>query len=125
MNMPVPVAIHLATTLAALVLGAALLARRIKGDRAHRIAGWTWVSLMMVTAVSTLWIPGFLRLSWIHVFTVITLVSVPRAVMHARRGQVTAHRETMRSVFFFGLVVAGLFALVPGRRLGNLVLALF
>jgi len=125
MNMPVAVAIHLSTTLAALVLGAALLARRVKGDRAHRIAGWTWVALMMVTAVSTLWIPGFLKLSWIHVFTVLTLVSVPRAVMHARRGEVAAHRATMRSVFFYALVIAGALALVPGRRLGNMVMALF
>lgn len=68
MNMPFPVAIHLASTLAALVLGAALLSRRVKGDRAHRIAGWSWVLLM---------------------------------------------------------VIAGLFALVPGRRLGNMVLAMF
>lgn len=125
MNLPVPVAIHLATTLGALVLGTALLARRIKGDRAHRIAGWTWVSLMMVTAISTLWIPGFLKLSWIHVFTVITLVSVPRAVMHARRGQGAAHGKSMRGVFFYALVIAGLLALLPGRRLGNMVLALF
>ena len=123
MNMPLPIAIHLASTLAALVLGIALLSRRVKGDRAHRIAGWSWVALMMVAAISTLWIPGFLKVSWIHIFTVITLVSVPRGVMQARRGDVAAHRETMKGVFLYALVIAGLFALIPGRRLGNMVLA--
>jgi uncharacterized membrane protein len=125
MNMPLPVAIHLASTLAALVLGGALLGRRIKGDRAHRIAGWSWVVLMLVAAIATLWIPGFLQFSWIHVFTVITLVSVPRGVAQARRRDVTAHSQTMKGVFLYALVIAGLFALIPGRRLGNMVLALF
>lgn len=125
MNMPLPVAIHLASTLAALALGAALLGRRVKGDRAHRIAGWSWVGLMLVAAISTLWIPGFLKFSWIHIFTVITLVSVPRGVAQARRRDVAAHAHTMKGVFLYALVIAGLFALIPGRRLGNMVLALF
>ena len=125
MNMPFPVAIHLASTLAALVLGAALLSRRVKGDRAHRIAGWSWVALMLIAAISTLWMPRFLEFSWIHIFTVVTLVSVPMGVMQARRGNIAGHRGTMRGMFLYGLVIAGLFALVPGRRLGNMVLAMF
>jgi uncharacterized membrane protein len=122
---PLPVTVHVASVLGALVIGAALLGRRMKGDRAHRIAGWSWVALMLVAAISTLWIPGFLRLSWIHVFTVITLVSVPQAVGHARAHRVTAHAQAMKGVFLYGLVLAGLFAFLPGRRLGNMVLALF
>lgn len=122
---PLPILIHVTAVLVAFVLGAALLGRRIKGDRAHRVAGWSWVAAMMVAALSTAWIPGFLEFSWIHVFTVITLVSVPRGVLHARNHRVGAHARTMKEVFFYALVVAGLFALVPGRRLGNMVLALF
>ena len=122
---PLPILVHVTAVLAALVLGTALLGRRIKGDRAHRLAGWSWVAAMMVAALSTAWIPGLLEFSWIHVFTAITLVSVPRGVMHARRHQVGRHAETMKGVFLYGLVIAGLFALVPGRRLGNMVLALF
>ena len=122
---PLPITIHVAAVLSALVLGAALLGRRIKGDRAHRVAGWSWVASMMVAALSTVWIPGFLKFSWIHIFTVITLVSVPMGVAHARNHRVAAHAKTMKEVFFYALVVAGLFALIPGRRLGNMVLALF
>jgi uncharacterized membrane protein len=122
--MPLPLWIHVVSALSALVLGAALLSRRIKGDRAHRIAGWTWVVLMLAVAISSLWIPKFMKLSWIHVFTLITLVSLPLGVYRARTHQVKAHRGTMIGVFTGGLVIAGLFALLPGRMLGNAVLRL-
>ena len=124
MALPVPVTIHLASVLAALVLGAALLSRRLKGDRAHRIAGWTWVALMLTAALSSLWIPGFMKLTWIHVFTLITLVSLPLGVYRARTHNVKGHRATMIGLFTGGLVIAGLFALVPGRFLGNALLRL-
>ena len=119
------VAIHLACALAAAALGGLLLSRRLKGDRAHRIAGWTWVVLMLAVAISSLWIPRFLALSWIHLFTLVTLVSMPLGVLHARRHRVKAHRSTMVGVFSGGLVIAGLFTLIPGRLLGNALLKLF
>ncbi len=121
---PLPVWIHMLSALAALALGTLLFSRRIKGDRLHRVAGWTWVALMLAVAVSSLWIPRFLTFSWIHVFTLVTLVGIPQAVLAIRRGNVAAHRAAMRNLFVWGLVVAGLFALIPGRRLGNAMLAL-
>lgn len=123
--LPLPLAIHIVCALAALILGAALLSRRLKGDRAHRIAGWTWVALMLAVAISSLWIPRFMALSWIHLFTLATLVSLPLGVLHARRHDVKAHRSTMVGVFTGGLVIAGLFTLIPGRLLGNALLRLF
>ena len=124
MPLPLPVTIHIASAVSALVLGAALLTRRLKGDRAHRIAGWTWVVLMSTVAVSSLWIPGFLKLSWIHLFTLLTLVSLPRAVYRARTHDVKGHRANMIGLFTGGLVIAGLFTLIPGRFLGNALLRL-
>jgi len=122
MSLPLPVTIHVISAFSALALGAALLSRRLKGDRAHRIAGWAWVSLMLTVAISSLWIPSFMKLSWIHVFTLITLVSLPLGVYRARTHDVKGHRGTMIGVFTGGLVVAGLFTLVPGRFLGNALL---
>ena len=122
MSLPLPVTIHIVSAFGALALGAALLSRRLKDDRAHRIAGWAWVSLMLTVAISSLWIPSFMKLSWIHVFTLITLVSLPLGVYRARTHDVKGHRGTMIGVFTGGLVVAGLFALVPGRFLGNALL---
>ena len=39
MSLPLPVTIHIFSAFSALVLGTLLLSRRLKGDRAHRIAG--------------------------------------------------------------------------------------
>jgi len=124
MTLPVPLLIHISSALAALVLGALLISRRLKGDRVHRIAGWTWVILMLAVAISSLWIPKFMHLSWIHVFTLVTLVSLPLGVYRARTHQVQAHRGTMVGLFTGGLVIAGLFTLIPGRLLGNALLRL-
>lgn len=124
MSLPLPVTIHIFSAFSALVLGTLLLSRRLKGDRAHRIAGWTWVVLMFTVAASSLWIPAFMKLSWIHVFTLITLVSLPLGIYRARTHDVKGHRGTMIGVFTGGLVVAGLFTLVPGRFLGNALLRL-
>lgn len=119
------VAIHLACALGALALGALLLSRRLKGDRAHRILGWTWVGLMLGVAVSSLWIPGFLRLSWIHGFTALAFMGLARGVSHARCHQVRAHRHTMTSLYVGGMLVAGALALAPGRVLHRALVALF
>jgi uncharacterized membrane protein len=122
--LPLPLWIHLVSAVSALLLGAALLSRRLKGDRMHRIAGWTWVLLMLAVAISSLWLPKFMQLSWIHVFTIVTLVSLPLGVYRARTHNVKAHRSTMIGVFTGGLVIAGLFTLIPGRLLGNALLRL-
>jgi uncharacterized membrane protein len=122
-TLPLPIWIHIASALCALVLGAALVSRRLKGDRLHRFAGWTWVAFILTVAISSLWIPKFMTLSWIHVFTLVTLVFLPLGVYRARTHDVRRHRATMIGLFA-GLVIAGLFTLVPGRFLGNALLRL-
>jgi uncharacterized membrane protein len=119
---PVPAVafLHMFAAFAALALGTWQLARP-KGTASHKLRGWLWVSLMLAVAVSSLWIPSFLHFSWIHLFTLLTLVSVPLAILHIRRGNVEAHAGTMKGLYVGGLVVAGVFTLVPGRLLGNLL----
>lgn len=110
-------AIHLATVVPALPLGAWLLFRR-KGDRTHRLLGRTWAVLMLAGALSSFGLTGLMgHLSPIHILSVLTLVGVPRGVMLAMRGDVARHQQVMMRVYT-GLVVAGLFAFVPGRMLG-------
>lgn len=122
MTHPVPLVIyiHMTAALAALVLGTVQLARA-KGTASHRVAGWIWVGLMLTVAVSSLWIPGFLRLTRIHVFTAITLVSLTLGIWRIRHRNVHGHAAAMRGLYIGGLVIAGLFTLAPGRLLGNLV----
>ena len=73
---------------------------------------------MLVVAVSSFLIHQ-LRVwgpfSPIHLLSIFTLVTLPIAVMHARRGRVAKHQWAMLSLFVGGLVIAGAFTFVPGR----------
>lgn len=116
---------HLVTAVAALGLGVVILARG-KGTRSHRALGWTWVVLMAATATASAFIrdyrlPNVAGYTPIHLFTVLTAASLPLAVWHARRGNVAAHRSTMKGLYLGGCAIAGVFALLPGRFLGALV----
>lgn len=113
--------VHLTTVIPALPLGAWLLWRQPKGDVAHRIGGRIWVVLMIVTAIDSFWIRTITGgIGPIHIFSVVTIVQLPRAIWFARSGQIDRHLKTMRGVFF-GLIAAGLFAMAPGRTLWALL----
>jgi uncharacterized membrane protein len=113
--------VHLATVIPALPLGAWLLWRRRKGDAAHRIGGRVWVLLMIVTAIDSFWIRTITGgIGPTHLFSLVTLVQIPRAILFAKSGQIERHRRTMRGVYF-GLIAAGFFAMAPGRTLWALI----
>ena len=119
------VALHLAAALLALVAGALVMARR-KGTPLHRVLGWSFVAAMALTALSSAFmrdshLPSIAGFTPIHIFTVLTLVGLPRAIWQIRRGDVTGHRRTMQGLFIGGCVVAGAFTLLPGRFLGDLL----
>ena len=107
--------IHLATVIPALPLGAYILLSR-KGGRLHRLLGRLWAGMMVATAISAFWLRSNGSLSPIHIFSVITLVSIPLAVIAIRRGHVERHRRAMLGTYI-GLVIAGAFAFLPGRLL--------
>jgi uncharacterized membrane protein len=112
--------VHLFTVIPAVPLGAYLLWRE-KGDRIHRLLGRAWGAMMMVTALSSFWLQSLSGgVSFIHLFSVLTLVSIPLGAWHARRGNIRGHRNAMRGVYA-GLIAAGLLAVVPGRTLGTLL----
>ena len=89
-----------------------------KGTIPHRTIGWVWVLLMLAVSISAFWIHE-LRLwgpwSPIHLLAIFTLITLPIAVLQARRHRVAQHRLAMISIFFGALVIAGLFTFVPGR----------
>ncbi|MFD1721941.1 DUF2306 domain-containing protein [Amnibacterium endophyticum] len=101
------VASHATAATLALVTGAAQLLRRRYGDRLHRWNGRVWVALMLFVSASSFWIrdlrPG--HLSWIHVLSVVTLVSLVRGVVAIRRHDRITHAITM-SATFAGMVGA-------------------
>lgn len=113
-----PLVVHLATIVPAIPLGAYLIWAR-KGGPRHKALGKLWISLMAVSAVSTLFLRqinegGF---SFVHLFSVLTLVVAPLAVLAARRGDVAAHRSHVTGLFVGALLVAGFFTFVPGRTM--------
>ncbi|MEO0689646.1 MAG: DUF2306 domain-containing protein [Pseudomonadota bacterium] len=120
-----PILLHLATAAGAAVLGPAILLRR-KGDRMHKMLGRIWAGLMILTAISSAFIrtPGAgiagTGFSYIHIFTVWTLINIPLGVWAIRNKRVAMHRGMMTGLYV-GLLIAGGFTFIPGRLLGNLV----
>lgn len=112
------VQIHLLTALAALMLGGVLMTVR-KGRTFHRVAGWVWVSLVMVTAGATVFITDLNHGSWslLHLFTGWVLLITPLAVLWAKRRDVVRHRKTMMGLFYGGFAVNLFVAFLPGRTL--------
>jgi uncharacterized membrane protein len=121
-RLPLAIKVHLAAALAALALGAVLMAVR-KGRVFHRLAGWTWVGLVSITAGSTLFITSLNHGRWsiLHLFTGWTLIVLPLAVIAARRRQIARHRRTMMGLFYGGFAINLVVALIPGRTLWALL----
>jgi uncharacterized membrane protein len=92
----------------------------VKGTFRHRLLGYSWALSMLVVAGTSTFItvingPG--HFSFIHLFTVLVLVTLPLAIINARRGNIAGHRRGMLGLFFGALVIAGAFTLIPGRLL--------
>jgi uncharacterized membrane protein len=120
---PLVIRVHLFAALTALAIGTALM-MRVKGTGLHKLLGWTWVLAMGTTAVSSLFIrvidPG--HFSFIHLLSGWTIVGLPGAVYAIKRGKVGVHRRAMTGMFVGGLLLAGLFTLIPGRLLWTVFL---
>ncbi len=119
------IVVHLVFALGALVLGPfALFAG--KGSRLHRAAGYFWVTLMFGAAASSLFIrdfrlPNIAGYTPIHIVSLLTFAGIAGGIWYVSRRNIVAHRRTMLRTYIGGCVVAGLFALMPGRFLGQLL----
>ena len=113
--------LHTAAALLAAVFGAYVMLRR-KGTASHRIAGYIFVAAITVTALSSFWITGIRpgHFSWIHILSVVTLISVPLGLYFRRKGNIGAHALNMVAPFA-GLIIAGGFAFGPGRILHDVL----
>lgn len=116
--------IHLCFALAAFVVGAIQIFGP-KGTIPHRILGWIWVIFMFVAAVSSFFIRQINhgQFWYIHILSVVTVVSVPLAVYAARKHDVKAHGRHMIRLYVLALVVAGVLTFLPGRLMWQLFFA--
>ncbi|MBU2996955.1 DUF2306 domain-containing protein [Cellulophaga baltica] len=117
--------LHLFTVAPCIFIGAYLLLNK-KGTKNHRIIGKIYLSLMFFTAMVSLLIPAKVgsqllnHFGWIHLFSLLTLYSVPTAIIAVKKGDIKAHKIKMRMLYFGALIIAGGFTLAPGRYLHNL-----
>lgn len=123
------IAVHMTAALGALVIGPiALWARRgtTQRPRLHRAFGYAWVTLMLVAAISAIFIrdyqlPNIAGYTPIHLLIPVTFGSLFVAFWHLFHQNIRGHRTTMQSLYFSACIGAGLFTLLPNRYLGQLV----
>lgn len=123
------IAVHMSAAIGAVLTGpVALWARRGKTQhpRLHRAFGYAWVTLMVVTAVSALFIrdftlPNVAGYTPIHILVPVTLVGLFGAFWKLARRDIAGHRFVMRQLYFWACIVAGAFTLLPQRYLGQVV----
>lgn len=111
---------HVATVAIAVVLTGPMLVLR-KGTALHVMMGRTWVAAMMLTALISFGIQLGGGFSFIHLFSVITLISAPYAIWAIRRGNIRGHAISMLSLIFGALGIAGAFTLSEGRILHSVI----
>ena len=117
LNASLAIQLHAFAAMGAFVLGLVQFAAP-KGTLPHRTLGFIWLALMLTVAVSSFWIHS---IRWvgpfgpIHLLSIYVLIMVPLAVYFARNHKIRGHAKTVIGMFVGGLVIAGLFTLVPGR----------
>jgi uncharacterized membrane protein len=123
---PLQIVIHLCAAVLSALVGAVIFLNR-KGTRFHKTLGWSFVVLMAITAISAIFIrsavglPNIAGFTPIHLFVVLTGISLPAGLYLIRRGKVRAHATTMISLYIGAIVVAGVLAFLPGRILNRMV----
>lgn len=114
----VALATHLLTVIPAIPLGTYIILSR-KGGARHKLLGRVWMALMFITAIATIFIRNINdgQFSWIHLFTLLTFIAVPRAIVAARQGRIETHKTHVRNFFVGALLIAGVTAFAPGRTM--------
>lgn len=125
LNSSLVLKVHVVSAVSAFSIGLFLLSGLPKGTTIHKRLGWMWVIAMASTALSSFFLIGLNggHFSWIHGLSAWTVISLPFAVVAARRHKVQAHSKQMRDMFLGGMVIAGLFSFLPGRLMWHMFFA--
>ena len=123
------IAIHMSAAITAFAIGPVVLWARL-GQHVrpwlHRALGYAWTTLMLVAAISAIFIrdfnlPNIAGYTPIHVLIPVTLMSLFFAFRALARREFVAHQKTMQNLYIGACVVAGAFTLLPSRYLGQLI----
>lgn len=111
------ITIHLTAAIWVFLAGINQLFAR-KGTKVHKIVGWSWMVAMVIVAVSSFWLTGFMDLFWgfspIHLLSIWILVCVAVSLYSARTGNIKRHRAFAVGAFY-GVIGAGIGILAPDR----------
>ncbi len=129
MQLTPTIAVHINLALTAVAIGPVALWTRMgraTRPRLHRAFGYAWVTCMLGATLTGLFIRNFqLPNLWgytpIHLLIPITCWSLYRAFRFLALGNIPGHRKTMQQLYFWACIVTGIFTLLPGRFLGQLV----
>ena len=118
---PLAVQIHVATVLPAFVLGTWQIFLSRKGALLHRAIGYIYLTLMTITAITTLFIhilmptSPFFGLSPLHLLIPLTLFGVFGALHGAWTHNIREHKTAMIALYIGAILIAGSLTLLPGR----------
>lgn len=123
------IAVHLSAALGALAIGPVALWARSAGTprpRLHRAFGYAWVTLMVATAGTALFIrdyslPNIGGYTPIHLLVPVTFAALFGAFRKLAQRDFAGHRWVMRQLYFWACIVAGALTLLPQRYLGQVV----
>ncbi len=121
------VQLHAASAMCSVVLGPVALWRKSR-DKWHKAAGYLWILMMVTTAISSFWINDIRLIGPfgpIHLLSLLTLTSLTMGLRYAILRRISAHQRVMKALYFWSLGVAGLFTLLPGRIMGQVVFGSF
>ncbi|MBN8500537.1 MAG: DUF2306 domain-containing protein [Sphingomonadales bacterium] len=112
------VILHLATVVPCLPLGAWLLLKR-KGTPQHKALGKIWLVLMVLTALSAVFIRQLNNGSFspIHLFVPLTIWGAWQAIATARAGNIAKHRQGLIRFYLGALTIPGVLSFLPGRMM--------
>jgi uncharacterized membrane protein len=116
---PMATRIHLLVILALVITGWVMLALP-KGDRRHKILGWTWVGTMVAMSVVSLAVPH--SDSWVAAYagggSALVLMAV--GIYFVKRHQLRNHGRTM-VMLMIALVLMTLLSILPGRLMHDVL----
>lgn len=123
LNQPQPIPLHAIAAIVAIIIGAVQLCIK-KGGFIHKILGHLWIGLMLLVSFSSFFIHKIElwgRYSPIHLLSLWTIFSVGLAIYYARNGNIKRHKQVMTALYGFALILTGVFTLLPGRVMHQVI----
>ena len=121
LHAPFAVQFHVATVVPAALIGTWQIFFSRKGKPLHRALGYIYLTLMTITALSTLWVHRllpdgpFFGFSPVHLLIPLTLYGNYNAIIGARSHNLVQHRRGVLAVYIGGILIAGGLTFIPGR----------